>query len=140
MFSLIERDEGQQEVQTGWIFLSEFAEPASCAAVVLLPGLHHTQPGLGYCISWLLAKHLAQMSTCCLHFTWTRWTIIAGVRITVNQVQWFVLSKRKQAYINSLIHNLLTRPFPVTSRISPRIQAAHFGKVPISPLAKSMST
>lgn len=45
----------------------------------------------------------------------------------------------KEETSNSLIHNLLTRPFPETSRISLTIQAAHFGKVSISPLAKSMS-
>lgn len=69
VFSLTEWDQVQQEVQTGCLFLRQLAEPASCAAVVLLPGLHHTHPGLGHGISWLLAKHLAQMGTGSLDFT-----------------------------------------------------------------------
>lgn len=139
-FPLIKWDQGQQEVQTGGIFLSQLAEPVSCAAVVLLPGLYHTHPSLGHCISWLLAKYLAQMSARCLNFTCSRWSITEGVRVAVNkawQVQFILINYETPHRLN---HDLLTRSFPVTAMIPARKPAAKFGKVILPPLAKSMST
>lgn len=78
LFPLMGWDQSQQEVQTWRVFLGELAESACCTAVVVLPSLQYTCPGLDRSISWLLGKHLAQVGTCRLHFTWSRWTIQAS--------------------------------------------------------------
>lgn len=74
-------DQGQHPVQGGRIFLSQSAEPAGSSTVVVLDSLHHAHPGLGHCISGLLAKHLPQMSARRLIITWSR-IIATGVGVT----------------------------------------------------------
>lgn len=70
-FSLAGWHQGQHPVQGGHIFLSQPAEPSSSSAVVVLRSLQHAHPGLGRCISGLLAEHLPQMSARRLIITWS---------------------------------------------------------------------
>ena len=79
---MAEGEQAEQEAQDGGVFLGQCAEPLGRALVVLLPRLHHAQPGLGHGLPRLLAKHLAQVSSRRLHLTCSRGQEATGPSVT----------------------------------------------------------
>lgn len=129
-FSLTDWNQAQKEVQTGWILLSQSAEPVSCTAVLLLQGLHHTHPGLSSCVSWLLAKHLAQVSTCRLSLTWWGWI---GDNVECNEEQSLAIKHKLMHHQPSLV--LLQ---PLAKRMS-TYRRCHLGSL-LSVLIRALQT